>query len=219
MSAKDYYQILNIAPAASPEEIKKAFRKLALKYHPDKNKDSLFTREKFSEIQEAYLVLKDKTKRSAYDYQRYTQNPQRVYKPLAETAEEILQLSLLLHKKISLLDPFRIDLDLLSFEITDLLSQHNLNILQATNDRVINRKIIHHLMESACPLSLYSVISIVGLLKKISADDVLIEKEIKKFVTQIQLLHYWNKNKMLIALVIAVLFCIAVSLSGRQLDV
>jgi len=95
MSAKDYYQILNIAPAASPEEIKKAFRKLALKYHPDKNKDGLFTREKFSEIQEAYLVLKDKTKRSAYDYQRYTQNPQRVYKPLAETAEEILQSSFL----------------------------------------------------------------------------------------------------------------------------
>jgi len=74
-------------------------------------------------------------------------------------------------------------------------------------------------MEIARPLSLYSVISIVGLLKKISADDVLIEKEIKKFVHQIQLLHYWNKNKMLIALVIAVLFCIAVSLSGRQLDV
>ncbi len=215
MSAKDYYQILTIAPAASPEEIKKAFRKLALKYHPDKNKDGLFTREKFSEIQEAYLVLKDKTKRSAYDYQRYTQNPQRVYKPLAETAEEILQSSLLLHKKISLLDPFRIDLDLLSFEITDLLSQHNLNILQATNDRVINRKIIRHLMESARPLSLHSVVSIVGLLQKIWSDDVLIEKEIKKFVHQIQFLHYWNKNKMLIALVIAVLFCIAVSLSGR----
>ena len=165
MSAKDYYQILNITPSASTEEIKKAFRKLALKYHPDKNKDG-FAREKFSEIQEAYLVLKDKIKRAAYDYQRYTQNPQRVYKPLAETAEEILQSSILLHKKVSLLDPFRIDLDLLSFEITDLLSPHNQHILQNPINPVINRKIIRHIIESARPLPLHSVINIVDLLKK-----------------------------------------------------
>ena len=212
---KDYYRVLNISSSASADEIKKAFRKLALKYHPDKNKDGHFAREKFSEIQEAYLVLKDKIKRAAYHYQRYIQNPQQAYKPLAETAEEILQSSILLHKKISLLDPFRIDLDLLFFEITDLLSPHNLYILQNTNNRGINRKIIRHIMESTRPLSLHSVLSISGLLKKIAADDVFIEKEIKSFEQQIQFLDYWNRYKILIAFTIAVFFCIMIFLSGR----
>jgi len=215
MSAKDYYQILNITSTASPEEIKKAFRKLALKYHPDKNKGGLFTREKFSEIQEAYLVLKDKIKRAAYDYQRYTQNPQQAYKPLAETAEEILQSSILLHKKVSLLDPFRIDLNQLSLEINDLLSTHNLNILQNANDYVINKKIIHHITVSARPLDFHSAINIVELLKKIAGKDELIEKEISGFKQQIQWLHYWNRYKILVALTVAVFFCIMVFLSGR----
>ena len=60
VSDKDYYRILNVASSASADEIKKAFRKSALKYHPDKNAGSQLAAEKFSEIQEAYLVLKDK---------------------------------------------------------------------------------------------------------------------------------------------------------------
>ncbi|CAG0884830.1 unnamed protein product [Cyprideis torosa] len=64
--AKDYYKILGIAKNASDEEIKKAYRKQALKYHPDKNK-SPGAEERFKEIAEAYEVLSDKKKREIYD--------------------------------------------------------------------------------------------------------------------------------------------------------
>lgn len=63
---KDYYKILGIAKGASDEEIKKAYRKLALKYHPDKNKDPS-AEERFKEVAEAYEVLSDKKKRDIYD--------------------------------------------------------------------------------------------------------------------------------------------------------
>lgn len=62
--AKDYYQILGIEKSASEDEIKKAFRKLAHQYHPDKKGGNA---EKFKEINEAYQVLSDKEKRSQYD--------------------------------------------------------------------------------------------------------------------------------------------------------
>lgn len=65
--AKDYYSTLGVTKSASAEEIKKAYRKLAMKYHPDQNKDSKDAEAKFKEINEAYDVLKDDQKRAAYD--------------------------------------------------------------------------------------------------------------------------------------------------------
>ena len=63
---RDYYQVLGISSSASDEEVKKAFRKLALEYHPDRNKDDSAT-ERFKEINEAYQVLSDPQRRSRYD--------------------------------------------------------------------------------------------------------------------------------------------------------
>lgn len=63
---KDYYRTLGLQKGATDEDIKKAYRKLALKYHPDKNK-SPGAEDKFKEIAEAYEVLSDKKKRDVYD--------------------------------------------------------------------------------------------------------------------------------------------------------
>jgi DnaJ-class molecular chaperone len=67
MSTKDYYKLLNIEKNSSDEEIKKAYKKMALLYHPDKNQGNEEACEKFKEIAEAYNVLINKDKRSQYD--------------------------------------------------------------------------------------------------------------------------------------------------------
>lgn len=76
----DYYQVLGVPRNASQEDIKKAYRKLALQYHPDKNKGHKAAEEKFKEINEAYAVLGDREKRQQYDqfgstgfHQRFSQ--------------------------------------------------------------------------------------------------------------------------------------------------
>ncbi len=65
--AEDYYKLLGVDKKATKEEIKKAFRKLAMKYHPDKNKDDKQAEEKFKKINEAYAVLSNDEKRKQYD--------------------------------------------------------------------------------------------------------------------------------------------------------
>jgi molecular chaperone DnaJ len=65
--AQDYYEILGVPKNASADELKKAYRKLAMKYHPDQNKDNKEAEAKFKEINEAYDILKDEQKRAAYD--------------------------------------------------------------------------------------------------------------------------------------------------------
>ena len=67
MQPKDYYDVLGVSRAASQNEIKKAYRKLAMKHHPDRNSDNKDAEEKFKEIQQAYAILSDAQKRQAYD--------------------------------------------------------------------------------------------------------------------------------------------------------
>ncbi|WP_262148140.1 J domain-containing protein [Chryseobacterium foetidum] len=64
---KDYYYFLGISRDASDEDIKKSYRKLSLKYHPDKNQNDVFFADRFKEIQEAYETLSDKGRRITYD--------------------------------------------------------------------------------------------------------------------------------------------------------
>ena len=67
MAKRDYYEVLGVDKKASAAEIKKAYRKLAIKYHPDKNPGSKEAEEKFKEAAEAYSVLSDEQKRQQYD--------------------------------------------------------------------------------------------------------------------------------------------------------
>ena len=64
---RDYYEILEVGRDSDPEEIKKAYRKLAIQYHPDRNPDNKEAEDKFKELSEAYSILSDQEKRSRYD--------------------------------------------------------------------------------------------------------------------------------------------------------
>ena len=67
MEKRDYYEVLGISRSATEQEIKKAYRKKAMEYHPDRNPDNKEAEEKFKEVNEAYQVLGDATKKKNYD--------------------------------------------------------------------------------------------------------------------------------------------------------
>lgn len=67
MAQKNYYDILGISKSATDADIKKAYKKMAMQYHPDRNKGDKKAEEKFKEVNEAYQVLSDATKKKNYD--------------------------------------------------------------------------------------------------------------------------------------------------------
>lgn len=76
MDKRDYYEVLGVAKTATPDELKKAYRKLAIKYHPDKNPSDKEAEEKFKEAAEAYDVLSNPEKRQKYDQFGHNMGPQ-----------------------------------------------------------------------------------------------------------------------------------------------
>ncbi len=211
MSLKDHYQVLQISPAASAEEIKKAFRALALRYHPDKNRDPAAAY-RFAEIQDAWYVLRDKQRRSAYNYQRYLANPQTAVKVAAVSPEDVLRLSTALYNKALASDPFRTDMELRYFEIKGILSNHNLSVLTGAHNPELNASIIEQLKLAAAPLGLAAIVEIVTQLQKL---DPLQQHQLDTFVREATWKHYWNRSKIWVALAVAVLFCVALLLINR----
>jgi molecular chaperone DnaJ len=67
MAKRDFYDVLGVGKSASPDELKSAYRKLAVKYHPDKNPGDKVAEDKFKEASEAYGILSDKEKKQNYD--------------------------------------------------------------------------------------------------------------------------------------------------------
>ena len=75
MSKRDYYEILGVERTASEPDMKKAYRKLAMKYHPDRNQNNEQSEARFKEVQEAWSVLSDSRKRAAYDQFGHARQP------------------------------------------------------------------------------------------------------------------------------------------------
>jgi hypothetical protein len=205
MQSKDYYNILQILPTASSEEIKKAYRKLALQYHPDTTNDTDVTSNTFLDIQEAYKVLSDTKKRQAYHYKRFY----KTYQQQANiTPNMVLQQSINLAAFVAILDPYRIDYDKLTHQILQQLDVPIIRILLADNNAITREKIVENILKSTILLTYQMAFPIHLLLLQIATDNDKTTIAINKQTQYLKQLYFWHKYKLLIAVFIAIVLCI-----------
>lgn len=152
---KDYYKILGIPPSASLQEIKKSYRKLAFKYHPDKNPESSLAEAQFKEIQEAYATLSVTGKRSKYDDERWLNgmgsNTQ--YRE-AVTPSWLITISRQLNISLITMDTHRISQRALQAYILLIISDAHIGVLQQAGEKEANEIIIQELLNATKKLQL-----------------------------------------------------------------
>ncbi|WP_276481124.1 J domain-containing protein [Paraflavitalea pollutisoli] len=216
MELKDYYKILEVTPMATQQDIKKSFRRLALKYHPDKNEGDHLSAAVFREIQEAWEVLSDPKQREEYNYKRwYNRSIGEAFVEQALTPDTILAESRKLRNYVNTMNIFQLDYDALSFHIRQLLSEANIGILHQAQQSATNRQIGESLLKASDPLPLRYLQPIVLLLTQLAGNDEQLIRQIDDAVKQRSRRENWEKYKWVLVLVITAVICWIMYLVGR----
>ncbi|HNP22843.1 MAG TPA: DnaJ domain-containing protein [Panacibacter sp.] len=215
MSSKDYYKILSVKPNASPEEIKQAYRRLAFKYHPDRNPEDTLAETVFKEIAEAYEILSDKEKREDYHYKRfYTYNYKYKEKP-TQTPHGILEEALKIKKLVDQSDPFRMNQDALLFQIKQLLEEANVEVLKKEDQQPINQKIFDTVLAACEPLDYINCLSAIDSIKTIPLAENKTEV-LASLISAKRQAGNWERYKSLIAIAVALLLCAIIFTVGKK---
>ena len=208
MVIKDYYKILDVEHTAGLQEIKKAYRQLAMKYHPDRNGGNQFAAAHFREIQEAYHTLSDLGRRTAYNQQRwYRQSTRKNSSPELSTPQHILnrcrQLSLYVHKMSS----YSLDQQSLYEYIVHLLSDNAVQSLINWNDISTNRQIIAEILQASDPLSFKYMEKIAVPLVNLAGSDNKTIESIYGYVKERKLISYWKRYQVLFIFLLSLIIC------------
>jgi curved DNA-binding protein CbpA len=216
MHLKDYYSILQLDPSATLAEIKKAYRRFALRYHPDKNQNDPYASAQFAEIKEAYEVLTNPSKKEYYLQQRwYNQSTGKRKTADVITPVTILLQALELEKYISALDVFRMDKQGLQQYILDLLRDTTLEQLKKFNDPETNRQIISTILMAMRPLPKLYVTSIIVQLKKLCDKDEIAGQQLSAFIQKAEKKRRREKYSLIAVIITTLILCLLIYLAGR----
>jgi curved DNA-binding protein CbpA len=205
---EDYYQILRVHPNASETTIRKAYRKLALQYHPDKTGNSEELNSYFKKINEAYKVLSNAEQRKQFHLQYYALHH---YEPVMNSSNEILVACKKLLKQI-IQQGDHINEEAIVLNIQEnILNENNLFILKTEENKFIQQQLHEELLQIINKLNFVNgtVLSNI-LMQKFSftneSEKVLLIEILKKKKQE----YYWDKYKFFLALLIAILICLGI---------
>ncbi|HCL05970.1 MAG TPA: hypothetical protein DHW64_08410 [Chitinophagaceae bacterium] len=204
MFSTDYYQVLQIQPTASSEEVRKAYRRLALEFHPDKNKTQQASTQ-FVMIREAYAVLSDPVQRRKYDLSRFAGQP--TSRRIATTPEEVRLMSDELVERIKRNNPDRINRDKLVLDLEAVLSVYHIQLLEKYKDAHQNELLVNNILFCLQFLEWNNCMQFADTIKAIHGLNPISVECIHHFIHVYKRNYYWNRYKILFALLVAIITC------------
>jgi curved DNA-binding protein CbpA len=213
MSAiKDYYRILNVKSSASAGEIKNAYRKLAMKYHPDKNPDDALATAVFADVAEAYTILSDEELRKEYNYERYLTAEQEYQRPL-ETIETLILRINKINRQVQNTDPFRLNKDALLYSIKQLFPNDSSLLLNTDNNLL--KQFLEQVSIAAKRLSSHQTKQLILLFEPLYEKHEWMQQKLNMLFREQQKEERWEKNKIILAVILAIILCILIFFTAR----
>jgi curved DNA-binding protein CbpA len=215
MPVKDYYKLLKIAHSADLNTIKKAYRQLAMQYHPDKHGDNQSTHFYFQEIQEAYEVLSNPEKRENYHYKIWLEKAQGHELDTALSTDQIIQLFIHTERAIHETDSFRRNNEQLTEILISLYSNNRLELIAETNDNSLETTTLQLAIQSSSSLSSVAQLKLIHQLNPIlKKHPQMHEIWMQQINTRIKK-EKIEKLKVPIVILTTILLCLAILLLSK----
>lgn len=216
MEIKDYYSTLELPPTASPDDIKKAYRRLAQQYHPDKTGDDPHARAQFNAIKEAYETLTTPHRREAYLQERWLAQSQGLKDHwIPTTPEALLQKLLTLEKKLYHTDAHRAEYASWVQQVESWLSEETLLPLKEFRDLETEKASLDSCLRMAQLIPYPHVVPLLEYSRRLCQHPAQIQK-IERLLQKSRRSARIEKLKPLIAAIIVLLICLLLFAWGRQ---
>jgi molecular chaperone DnaJ len=210
---KDYYRILNIKSSATIAEIKKAYRSLAMKYHPDKNPGDELAAAVFADSAEAYKVLSDNEARKRYNEERYL-TAQQEYQRSVETIDTMIMHISAINRHIQNSDPFRLNKDALLYSIKQIFPR-DINLLLTTNEPLL-KQFLEKISFAASYLSTHQTMQLNILLQPLYEKNIWLQQHLNLLLQRQQKQQRWEKYKIALAVLITAILCVLIFFVAKK---
>ncbi|MFT4153616.1 J domain-containing protein [Parafilimonas sp.] len=210
---KDYYRVLNVPSSATTAEIKKAYRKLAMLYHPDKNPSDAIAAAIFSDAAEAYKVLGDAEARKLYNHERYL-TAEAEYKRPVETIDTLMQRIQKINTDLKSADPFRFNKDALLHAVRQLMPD-DVQLLMGM-DQALLTPFLQQVSFAAAYLSTHQTKQLIVLMQPFYASHEWLRQELKALLQQQHKQERWEKYKVVLAVLLAAVLCFIIFLVAAK---
>jgi hypothetical protein len=212
MSVKDYYKMLEVAPGATEYDIKKSFRRLALRYHPDTNQGNAYSAAWFRELQEAYDTLTDPAKKEYYLQQRWLAQSQgkRLQEPAPLTPDALLAEVQQLQQQVQQLDHFRMDHQQLLQQLLQPLSHEKLSMMDSFGDAKVAAACLQPLLEAAQLLPYPLARQLYPGLQRLALGQQSLLQQLQLQHRRQQRQYWWSRHQWWVMLLATILLCSAI---------
>ncbi len=218
MPVKDYYKILELPPNAGEEDVKRNFRRLAIRFHPDTNGGKKQADAWYREIQEAYQVLSNPGKKSKYLQERWLLKskglPFEDTHPLTPGYIELKFRSM--RKSVSSMDHFRMDHAGLQKQLLELCSSTNLDALEEYYDPNANEQIVGHVLFCMDPLEYRFLQPLKMPLQKIARHQPELLKKINGWFEKRSRQQWWERKQGWVIAAITILVCVGIAILSNK---
>ena len=216
MPIPDHYRTLGVAPQASLQEIKRAYRALAHTYHPDKNPDDRLAAARFLQVKEAYIVLADERRRRLYDEERYFAGLSARKEPQAISSSWILNEARKLQGHMQRVDSDRMNHGALHDYLLLLLSDAHLAVLRQDDGRSVHKELIQLTLDSIRKLRKDYYAAIIQRLNLVVAEDPELTALLATAYRGRMRAAAHERYLPLLVILITLILCLCMYLFGRQ---
>jgi molecular chaperone DnaJ len=206
---KDYYKIMNVPYDATTEDIRRAYHRLAKKYHPDKNPGDTYAAAAFVAVQEAYEILSDRERRQQFHVRsHYPMQGRKAAQDI--TSNGILHKCKKLNQQIATTGRYRLSSKLILQSINHILSEKNIAVLLQEDQRPIIDNIINQLLVSLKGLPYRQIPGSIGKLLLLAGNHPAVRNQVLAFSIRKRKNRYWEDYNIGIIVFATVLICLLI---------